>query len=287
MGIDIHAANLIAIEAARAPLGDVLTIGRQSMAVSAAIACARAGTEVAQSDYCEPFLFALGATSIESIDYSGYEGATHVADMGAPVSLPRQYETVLDSGSLEHIFDVGCAFRNIIRACRVGGRIIHLLPVNNLSGHGFWQFSSDLMYSIYSDENGFSDTEVFYASSLDADHWYKVPQAKPGVRVEMISIEPIILLCVATKLIEKEAISVTQPFYLRHWSESEAVPSTGQSLRKKWRGRFESLFGARARRALRNAVRIFDLLVGRSRYSLEGSQYEKVKVARLLAGMPS
>ena len=39
---------------------------------------------------------------------------------------------------------------------RVGGHLILCLPANNLSGHGFYQFSAELFYSALSDQNGYA-----------------------------------------------------------------------------------------------------------------------------------
>lgn len=283
MGIDVHALNLVSLAARRLPLGDVLTIGRQSMSVSPDVVRQRLGVPVAESGYCEPLLRALGADSVESIDYSAYEGATHVADFGKKVDLPGQYDTLVDAGSLEHVFDVACAFRNMVALCRVGGRILHLLPVNNLSGHGFWQFSSDLMHSIYSAENGFVETEVYYASSLDPDRWYKVPEARSGVRVEMISIEPIILLCMTRKAEERSSMAVVQPFYMRKWAATGDAPPAETSGARRWLGWGVGVFGRRARLVLRNAFRVTGLMLGLSRYSLKSSHFQKIEVAKLLA----
>ena len=223
----------------------------------------------------------LGATRVESIDYSDYEAATHIADMGQPVSLASEYDTIIDSGSLEHIFDVATAFRNIIGFCRVGGRILHVLPVNNLSGHGFWQFSSDLMYSVYGEGNGFAETEVYYASSLDATRWYRVPEARAGVRVELVSIEPIVLLCVSRKVRTVEQIKVVQPFYAPTWATGDTGETGGAAARRMpaLRRRLLSLMPRGAvRNSLRNIYRVLDLCFGFTRYSLRNSAFERVDV---------
>ena len=92
--------------------------------------------------------------------------------------------------------------------------------VNNLHGHGFWQFCSDLLYEIYSEKNGFIDTEVFYASSLDSRFWYQAPLPQKGVRVEIASIAPVILLCVSKKIAEVPDLNVHQPYYATAWDEN-------------------------------------------------------------------
>ena len=46
----------------------------------------------------------LGATKVESFDNSDYEQATHIADMNLPIEGAETYDTVLDAGTLEHIY---------------------------------------------------------------------------------------------------------------------------------------------------------------------------------------
>lgn len=273
MGIDRHSFNLIQSLAAQRPLGDVLTIGRQSVDFDAADLAPRP-SDPAEAKYCEWVLRALGANVAASLDISDYEGATHIGDLGAPMVLPRTYDTIIDAGSLEHVFDVATAFRNLIAFTATGGRIVHVLPVNNLSGHGFWQFSSDLIYALYSAENGFSDTRVYYASSINQDEWRLVPAPAAGTRTELVSLEPVILLSVTTKQREVAALRVVQPFYDQAWSEgAQALVSHPQS-RSSW---LRGLIGRRTPgyRLARNLYTIIGLAFGTSRYALRGKRFTR------------
>lgn len=277
MGIDLHAMNLVGFHARRAPLGSVLTIGRQVMSVPAD-ALRPFGDTVPLNGFCEPFFTAMGATSVESVDYSDYEKATHIADMGQPIALETDYDTVVDSGSLEHVFDVAAAFRNVIGFCKVGGHILHILPVNNLSGHGFWQFSSDLLHSIYSEVNGFAETEVFYASSLDGRRWFRVPRARAGVRVQLVSIEPIVLLCVTRRARKVDHLTVIQPFYETTWAstpEGEPAHMGKPSIPRRVLSRVPR---GVIRNSARNGYRVLDLCLGLTAYSLLNPYFTKVMV---------
>jgi SAM-dependent methyltransferase len=283
MGIDIHVFNFLHRLADIRRLGDVLTIGRQSLCVDPDYIVNRLGTSVSSADgYCEPLLAALGARSVASIDYSDYENSNYVGDLGIPVNLGRTFDTVIAPGSLEHVFDVASAFRNIIRFCNTGGRIVHILPVNNLSGHGFWQFNSDIMYSVYSENNGFKNTEVYYASGIDFSAWYKISKAQSGSRVEAASIEPLILLCVTEKFKDIFNLQVVQPFYADAWNEGDVSKvSSGVSY-----GAFIGMFRAALKRRgrfvnlLRNIWFVFGLLSGRNRYSIR--RFEKVPTGHAL-----
>lgn len=273
MGIDLHTFRFVSGLARLAPLGRVLTIGRQSVDFDPALA-GMPPADLTEAGDCEWVFTALGALEVSSVDVSDYENATYVADLGEPTTLPTQFDTVVDAGSLEHVFDVVTAFRNIIGFTAPGGRIVHILPVNNLSGHGFWQFSSDLIYALYSPENGFDGTQVYYASSLNPDEWRLVPVPVPGTRTELVSVEPVILLSVTSKTRDVAKLSVMQPFYAKAWDGTEAVQNepTAPSFARK---AVKALSGSGAYRLLRNAYTIAGLLFGTSRYALSGSRFAK------------
>ena len=67
------------------------------------------------------------------------------------------------------------------------GVILHVLPANNFNGHGFYQFSTELFYSLYSPKNGYEETVVFLADLADNEVWYKSLQSSNAKRVQFIS----------------------------------------------------------------------------------------------------
>ena len=287
MGIDIHAFNFIRMQAIKNGLASTLTIGRQSLSVTSEFISNQLNTEMGKGDgYCELLLKKFNATDVAPIDFSDYEKPTYVGDLNLPIDIPKQFDTVIDSGSLEHVFDPVAAFKNLIKFCKVGGQIIHILPVNNLGGHGFWQFSSDLMFSIYSTENGFSDTEVYYASGLDFSTWYKVPGAKAGHRVQLVSLEPIVLLCVSKKVELVDTIRAVQPFYVNAWAAHDVdALENSKSVSKiwvfaKWLQRQHVPLG----NLLRNTVLILGLAFGRSQYSIKHPRFKREVVKDLFKG---
>lgn len=276
MGIDLHTFRFVSGLARQRPLGRVLTIGRQGVDFDPTLA----GTppaDPAEAQYCEWAIAVLGADKVESVDVSDYEAATYVADLGKPATLPARFDTVIDAGSLEHVFDVVTAFRNVIDFTAANGRIVHVLPVNNLSGHGFWQFSSDLIYALYSPHNGFAETRVYYASSLNPDEWRRVPEPQPGTRTELVSIEPVILLSVTTKLRDVDALQVMQPFYAKAWDRHDATQlASAPRPTRKVLAAFRR-FGLY--RFARNAWTIWGLFSGTSRYAMTGSRFARRKAA--------
>lgn len=281
MGIDRHLYNLLRWQAAEASLGDVLTIGRMSLDVPIGDIKKDFPASTIQGPYAESLLTALGAHSVSSIDASAYEAPTFVGDLNREISHDSRYSTVIDGGSLEHVFDVAQAFWNLTRLCEVGGRIMRALPVNNLNGHGFWQFCSDLMYSVYREEAGFSDTKVFYASTLNYGCWYLAPPPKSGSRVEIVSVEPVILLCVTRKVREVEFASPVQPYYSGVWEGSSPPkgPSIAAFMKKVLRSNRKLL------NPVRNAWTIGGLASGFSPYSMRGPLFKRIDVVKLLASV--
>jgi hypothetical protein len=289
MGINSHAFNFVMCQAARAPLGRVLTIGRQSLDVDEKFLRSKLGKPVAPSPYCEPVLLALGAASVDSLDVSDYENATIVVDLGKPCCLNQRFDTIIDFGSLEHIFDAATAFRNLVDLCGIGGRIMHLLPVNNLNGHGFWQFSSDLIHSLYCGRNGFGDTKVYYASSIDPRTWYEMPTAKAGVRVEIVSMEPIILLSVTRKIVDVAEIEVSQPFYAPAWQSGDVSLAAKDGMSASFRARVAAILprGSKLANVSRNISLVYGLATGSGRHALARRCERKIDVDAALKKLPA
>src|SRR5262249_50656134 len=94
---------------------------------------------------------------VESIDFSNNEGATIVHDLGQPLptDLHARFDLAVDGGTLEHVFNFPVAIANLMRLVKVGGIAYTNGPCNNLCGHGFYQFSPELMYRVFSASNGF------------------------------------------------------------------------------------------------------------------------------------
>jgi hypothetical protein len=228
--------------------------------------------------FCERLLEGLGAVSVESFDVSDFEGATHIADLSEPYVGEKQYDTVLDLGSLEHIYDQAVAFENVRSMVKSGGVVCHILPVNNLNGHGFWQYSSDLLQEIYSPENGFDHCEVFYLSGLDPRYWYRTPRCTPGHKLEIISLEPVLLISIARLAGQKlRPAKVFQPFFKQNWADQSAVPPRASTSPARRLGRSLKKVSPQGVRILRNVHAALTLAMGRNAMGL--SSLERFRVS--------
>jgi SAM-dependent methyltransferase len=105
----------------------------------------------------DPYLRALGARDLHALDVSPYEGADVLHDLNQPLpdELADRFDLVIDAGSLEHVFDVRTALQSYMRMVRPGGRLVILTMANNHCGHGFYQFSPELFFRVFSEPNGY------------------------------------------------------------------------------------------------------------------------------------
>ncbi|MDJ0768721.1 MAG: class I SAM-dependent methyltransferase, partial [Ilumatobacter sp.] len=160
---------------------------------------------------------------------SPFEGATVVHDLNQPLTAPVEpFDTVIDAGTTEHVFDIPRALKTVTELCRPGGRILHFVPANQNCGHGFWQFSPELFFSLYSERNGYADTEVFATHFPRSQRWWRVSPPEPGKRVNLNSVRDLYLVCRTTP---GESVSsdpvVQQSDYIHMWNRDEQPTQNG------------------------------------------------------------
>lgn len=182
----------------------------------------REAMAVVDQGYCEPLLQRIGARLIDSLDASDYEGATIVHDLNRPVpaTLRRSYSVVLDSGSLEHVFNFPRAIAECLECVKPGGHFLAVTPTNNWSGHGFYQFSPELYFRVLSEQNGFRIRCMLWRSNTPPGRWYRVPDpATVQRRIERQGASPALLYIAAqrTKLCEILREPPQQSDYVTLW----------------------------------------------------------------------
>jgi hypothetical protein len=223
MGIGLHEFNFLRYSKQQRDFDQTVTIGRQELHVAeSSVRDAFAlSSEYKNDKYCDRLLRdQFGADQVDSIDFSEYEDASIVHDMNLPLPehVERRYDTVIDGGCLEHIFNVPQALLNCSKFCKPGAQILHMLPASNCCGHGFWQFSPELFFSLYSDRNGYSDTEVFLADLSKTSKWFRVKPPAPGERINVHSIsEAYVLVRTVLKESNFNHSGVQQSDYAFEW----------------------------------------------------------------------
>jgi hypothetical protein len=166
--------------------------------------------------YAENFFHLLGAEIVESLDASSFEGATIIHDLNTPIpeNLKNRFTTIIDGGLLEHVFNFPVAIKNCMEMLQVGGTFIISTITNNMMGHGFYQFSPELFYRVFSQENGFELNRMILYENPD-HKWYQVMDpAIVGCRVGVQNCKQIDLLIIAKK---KAAI----PIFLSYPQQSD------------------------------------------------------------------
>ncbi|HZZ89879.1 MAG TPA: hypothetical protein VFE13_16245 [Caulobacteraceae bacterium] len=245
MGISPHGAKfLLFARSAGVDFSELATIGRQGLYATArelraafdAYPDAPTDEELraiggGASGYADRLFARLGAKLCASFDYSDFEGATVIHDMNepAPAELHEQYSAVLDSGSLEHVFNFPTAIRNCMEMVKVGGHFLAITPANNFFGHGFYQFSPELFFSVLSPENGFELTTMLAFEETKHAVWYSVrsPQ-EVRERVTLQNAEPVYLCIIARRIARKPIFRQTpqQSDYLPRWkAETPTAPA--------------------------------------------------------------
>jgi hypothetical protein len=226
MGIDIHGLNFLRYAGPRGAFGATVMIGRQSIYLSDTELRRRLRCDIqsVKDKYAEKLLIhEFGASSVDSIDFSPYEGANLIHNFNNPVpeSIHRKYDTIIDFGTLEHVFSVNQALRNCSLMGAPGAQILHVLPANNMCGHGFWQFSPEMFFSLYTEANGYAETEVFLADVLKPDTWFAVSRPSDGHRIMFGSRNEVYILVRAVlKTAEFSHDTVQQSDYVTVWDAS-------------------------------------------------------------------
>ena len=170
------------------------------------------------NQFGEAFFSLVGARDVDSLDTSSYENATVLHDMNLPISeeLRGRYSVVYDGGTLEHVFNIPQAMKNCMEMVRVGGHFLQVGGANNFMGHGFWQFSPELLFRVFSVENGYQVEAMFLHEILldwkcKDDVWYGVSDPdKVRTRVELCNSFRTFIVTIARRVSDAE-IFLTPP----------------------------------------------------------------------------
>ena len=179
--------------------------------------------------YADEFFRLLGVRDLVTVDRSNYEGATLLHDLNDPFpeNLHNRFDLVLDGGTLEHIFDYPAAMRNCLKLVSIGGHFITITPANQFMGHGFYQFSPELFFRIFSAENGFELRKIvlFECWKTDAAFYEVTDPAVSGWRVQLVDSHhgPILLAALARKTADVPLFSPPpqQSDYVAEWSRGQ------------------------------------------------------------------
>jgi hypothetical protein len=245
MGFETNAAALLLkMRADGVDFGRVLTLGHQHLHLDPAAyrrVQARLGQPLADQApvYADPLLTAMGASQVEALDASTYEGATRLHDLNQPVPAAwhEQFDLVFDGGTLEHVFNFSTALKNCMQMVKPQGRFVSVTLPNNWCGHGFYQFSPELFFRALSPANGFSIVEMYFADVEGRRYYRVVDPAIAGERVQLRTSEPVFLLVHARRDAVRDVFATVpqQSDYVADWAGEARVarPARFQAW-KEW-----------------------------------------------------
>lgn len=247
MGLDTNAVQfLISARKMGVRFDRTVMLGRQNLNIDSGTVSAmleRGGLAMSKfketsktAGYAEPLFEALGATQVDAMDNSSFEGAGLVHDLNQPIrsDWKEQFDVVYDGGTLEHVFNFPGALRNAMELVRPGGRLFIHTCANNLCGHGFYQFSPELFYRALNSENGFEIERMIIHRMGPYGRWHEVSDPdKIRERVELITFMPMLMLVQArrVKVVPVFAQMPQQSDYSALW---QAAPSLAASAKKGW-----------------------------------------------------
>ncbi|MFD2740039.1 hypothetical protein ACFSUD_10695 [Sulfitobacter aestuarii] len=165
-----------------------LMLGRQGLAVRqghrkylrralAARDLSRNYPDYLQEDgFAETFLQKIGYPEMQAMDASAYENCAITHDLNDPLPqhLRGRFDVVIDGGTLEHVFNTPQALDNVFHLLREGGIFLSINGMSGWAGHGFYQFSPELVWRYWQDARG---CEVLACRAVSID------PAEPPVEV--------------------------------------------------------------------------------------------------------
>lgn len=194
MGIDATSAiYLLRLKRSDTNFSSVLTLGRQEMshlhakdfneivAKSRVSIDDKTAKDITSDKWADGLFRFLGASTVEAIDASDYEGANHIHDLNRtiPAALHDKYDVVFDGGTLEHVYNIPNALLNCMKMIKIGGHFISISVCNNFVGHGFYQFSPEFFFRSLSQSRGFEIKDAIFVelgrSPVQHPIWHRVP----------------------------------------------------------------------------------------------------------------
>ena len=125
-----------------------------------------------------------------------------------------------------------------------GGYYIGLTPANNFLGHGFYQFSPELLFRIFSESNGFQMNKMYLFVDRKRAAFYEVLDPLDlKQRVTMANASPSYLFILAQKTEEKEVFKVVpQQSDYEHIVWTQNTPATTEARTKAKKTKFSKLY---------------------------------------------
>ena len=113
--------------------------------------------------YADQFFFHyLGVKELKIMDNSDYQGANIIHDLNCPITddLNESFDAVVDGRTLEHISNFPVAISNSMKMLKMRRNLFIFSMTNNHCGHGFYQFSPEIVFRVFHRKYGFETKAV-------------------------------------------------------------------------------------------------------------------------------
>lgn len=138
----------------------------------------------------------LDVTVIDIVNARGFERIVDLNDP-LPPDLVGKFDLVIDTGTCEHCFNVGVAFRNACEAVSLHGFLVHAAPLSRFN-HGFWNFSPTV-YPDFLGDNAFK-IHVLTGVTCDLRNGFKPFQVEPTRRFDAASNAALYVVAERTEI---------------------------------------------------------------------------------------
>ena len=177
--------------------------------------------------HAKTFFEFLGINSKDyyDIDKFDFDKPKIIHDLQYPISLNfyNFFNFIVDSGTMEHIFDVKSVMENIVRMTKIGGYVLQFIPAQNFLNHGFYQFSPTFFYDFYSN-NGFEIIESYLVEIRgNSDRFYQYDQERDYTGLFLNNNRLVNCFLVRKKSISKKIILPDQFIYKKIAVDSKSV----------------------------------------------------------------
>lgn len=165
----------------------------------------------------------IGCGGVETLDFSDAERPDLVHDLNEPIpdAWAGQYDLLLDIGVVEHVCDVYQALANCMALVKLGGTVIHIVPLSGWHNMVFFNFQPPYFMEVY-EANGFEPTQTFINFYPQYDEWRDRPMVYQEYRYgdDMIFRHPrqftnLCFFARRSRAVER-FVKPLQGFYLRY-----------------------------------------------------------------------
>lgn len=182
-------------------------------------------------------VFGFDPANVHALDVDEFEGATLIHDLNLPIMSAAEFDVVLDSGTIEHVFSLKDSLFNVARLTKRGGRTILLSPADMLN-HGFINVNAELFRDFFT-SNGFRELALKYILFPRNARTRHYLQFDPAALTTSVPAYNALVYGVYQKESDEQLRVPQQGYYGGLWNHENGSGDDGssprvQTLLKRW-----------------------------------------------------